>query len=111
MRKIFLPLAMLALLFGCKDEQKTAEPGTDPMVKNTAVTTNDKPTPVEFADAKFMDMGKQMMSDFAAGNIDAYGEHFADNAVYLYSSGDSMTGKKAIVDYWKDRREKEAILQ
>jgi hypothetical protein len=31
-------------------------------------------------------------------------EAFADNAVYVWSSGDSLNGKKAITDYWKDRR-------
>ncbi len=106
MRKIFLPFALLALLNSCRNEQKPGEATADPMVKNTAATTDEKPKPVEFADAKYMDMGKKMMGDFASGNYDAYGENFADNAVYLYSSGDSIAGKKAIVAYWKDRKAK-----
>lgn len=106
MRQTILPLALFVVLFGCKDQQKPAESTADPMVKNSATTTADKQAPSEFADPKYMDMGKAMMKDFTDGNIDAYGEQFADNAVYLYSSGDSLAGKKAIVDYWKDRRAK-----
>lgn len=104
MRKIFLPFALLAVLNSCKNEQKAVETTDDPLVKTTAVTVDEKPKPVEFADTKYMDMGKVMMKQFADGEIDAYGENFADNAVYLYSSGDSIAGKKAIVDYWKARR-------
>lgn len=106
MRKIFLPLALLILLNACKDEKKTAETTDDAMVKTSTVSTDEKAKPVEFADAKYMDMGKKMMADFASGNYDAYGENFADNAVYLYSAGDSLSGKNAIVNYWKDRRAK-----
>ncbi len=104
MRKIILPFAVALLFTSCNSEKKEAATAGDAMVKTSTETASDKPAPAEIADAKYMDMGKQMMSDFAAGNIDAYGEHFADNAVYLYSSGDSMAGKKAIVDYWKNRR-------
>ncbi len=60
--------------------------------------------PSEFADARYMEIGKQLMKNFEPGNIDEYGQMFADNAVYLWSAGDSLSGKKAIVDYWKDRR-------
>ncbi len=104
MRKIFLPFAVALLCTSCNSDKKEAETSSDAMVKTSTATTNDKPAPAEIADAKYMDMGKQMMNDFVSGNIDAYGEHFADNAVYLYSSGDSMAGKKAIVEYWKNRR-------
>jgi hypothetical protein len=73
------------------------------MVKTATTTTDSKPMPSEFADPKYMEMGKQMMKRFEEGNMDAYGDYFADNAVYQWSSGDSLAGKKAIVDYWKNR--------
>lgn len=106
MRKIFLPLALLAGLFACKDQQKPDDAAADPMTKNAATTTDGKPKPVEFADASYMDMGKAMVKHFFDGDYDAWGESFADNAVFSYSSGDSLAGKKAIVDYWKERRNK-----
>jgi len=100
MRKFLLSLTMLVLLYGCKDDQKPA----DPMVKDSTTTSDSKPMQSEFADAKFTEMGKTMMKQFADGDIDAYSENFADNAVYQWSSGDSLAGKKAIMDYWKNRR-------
>lgn len=106
MRKIFLPLALLAGLFACKDQQKPTDAPSDPMVKNTSATSDEKAKPVEFADTKYMDMGKGMMKQFTEGNYDAWGESLADNVVYSYSSGDSLSGKKAVLDYWKDRRMK-----
>ena len=86
------------------DADKTSDADKEVQVKSSTEATDGKPMQSEFADARYTDMGKQMMADFAAGNIDAYGEAFADNAVYQWSSGDSLAGKKAIVDYWKDRR-------
>jgi hypothetical protein len=103
MRKMILSFFSLAVLASCDADKKNAE-STDAIVKSSATPATEKQMQSEFADAKYTDMGKQMMADFAAGNIDAYGEHFADNAVYQWSSGDSLDGKKAIVDYWKDRR-------
>jgi hypothetical protein len=105
MRKAIIPLLVAGFLFSC-GEQKSAE---KPMVKdasNAESNTNAKSQPSEFADPKYMDMGKSMMKQFADGNLDAWAETLADNVVYLYSSGDSLVGKKAVVDYWKDRRAK-----
>ena len=104
MRKAFLSVLSLAVLASCNQNKDAADASKDVSVKSATTTTDAKPMQSEFADAKYTDMGKQMMTDFAAGNIDAYGENFADNAVYQWSSGDSLDGKKAIVDYWKNRR-------
>lgn len=103
MRKFFLPLAFVTSLVACKDEKKAAESTTEPMVKTTTTSTT-KQEGAEFADPKYTDMGKAMMKQFSDGDIDAYGQHFAENAVYQWSSGDSLAGKKAIIDYWKNRR-------
>ena len=73
------------------------------MVK-TATTSGTKPAQAEFADVKYTTMGKQMMQQLEAGNIDRWVNNFADNAVYTWSSGDSLAGKTAIADYWKNRR-------
>ena len=100
MKKLLFPIAMIIFLVACQDQAETSEP-LEGRGDTTAVSG--QPMPSEFADPKYMDMGKQLMQQFADENIDAYGEQFADNAVYLWSSGDSLTGKQAIVNYWKQR--------
>lgn len=58
----------------------------------------------EFADARYMDVGRKQLQQFASGDIDNWKNNFAENAVYQWSSGDSIAGREAIADYWKDRR-------
>ena len=101
MRKLLLPAFSVFILLSCSDNKK-AETSADTMVKTA--TANDKPMQSEFADAKYADMGKQMMMQMENGNMDAWIGNFADNAVYQWSSGDSLAGKKAIGDYWSNRR-------
>jgi hypothetical protein len=96
MRKVLLCF-LLAGAAACNNQ--TAE---KPMVKD--VTANNKQQPAEFADPKYMDIGKQMLTAMEQGNIDAWSNMYADNAVYNWSAGDSLAGKKAILDYWKNRR-------
>lgn len=103
MRKIFLSMITLALLVSCGDDKKEKE-ADDTLVKSTSADA--KPMQSEIADAKYTDLGKAMMKNFTDGKLDAWGESLADNIVYLYSSGDSMAGKQAVLNYWKDRREK-----
>lgn len=102
MRKHNFLLCLPLLLLACKDQQKPAEPTAKPMVKSATATT--KPMQSEFADAKYTEMGKQMLQQFESGNIDQYANNYADNAVYQWSSGDSLAGKAAIINYWKNRR-------
>ncbi len=100
MRKLFFSLAMLAMIIGCKDETKTE---TQPTAVSTTAGSTEKP-PAEFADPKYVEIGKKLMQHMESGNIKEYSEAFADNAVYQWSAGDSLAGKKAIADYWADRR-------
>lgn len=58
----------------------------------------------EFADPKYMDIGKQMLAAMEQGKIDDWANVYADDARYYWSGGDSLIGKKAILDYWKNRR-------
>jgi hypothetical protein len=60
--------------------------------------------PVEIADATLMEMGKAGLGNLSKGDIAAWMIDFADNAVYVWYNGDSLAGKKAISDYWTDRR-------
>ena len=49
-------------------------------------------------------MGKTSLTALANGDIDGWGASLADNVVYIWSSGDSLVGKQAVINYWKDRR-------
>ncbi|HEY5748827.1 MAG TPA: nuclear transport factor 2 family protein [Chryseolinea sp.] len=97
MKAPFIALLCATTLLACtKPAEKPAEPVAEV-----------KPTPdVEFADAKYTEIGKQGMNALSTGDVDAWMATFADNARYLWSSGDSLVGKQAIHDYWKDRRTK-----
>lgn len=103
LKNMFLFLAT-AVLFSCKDE-KAEEKAAEPMVKSASAEST-KPPAVEIGDQKLVQDGAAMVKHFADGNYDAWGESLADNAVFLYSSGDSIAGKAAVVTYWKDRRAK-----
>jgi hypothetical protein len=99
MRNILLgAVCLLLLLEACKNE---AEKTVEPVI--AAESTKTAP-PVEFADQKYIDMGKKGLEQFASGDIDGWLSRFADNAIYRWSSGDSLVGKAAIAKYWKDRR-------
>ena len=87
MSKLFVMGLLSILFFACKDDKKDADATDDTKVKSATAATAETSKQSEFADAKYMDMGKQMMVDFEAGRIDAYGENFADNAVYHWFRG------------------------
>jgi len=98
MNRVFLAFLISGALLSCNNSKTEADTS---MIKNAS---DNKPPQAEFADAKYTDLGKQMMQKFESGDIDSWLNMFADNAVYRWSSGDSVAGKKAITDYWKNRR-------
>ena len=100
MRKFILPFLLLGIFAACNNE-KAADVSSD----STKDSTARKPQ-AEFADLKYVDMGKKALQQFASGDYDNWGTMFADNAVYQYSNGDSIAGRGAIISYWKDRRAK-----
>jgi hypothetical protein len=100
MRKILSGAIGLLMIAACKNEaEKTVQP-----VIASASTTEKSHGPVEFADQKYVDIGKKAWELFEAGDIDGWASKFTDNAVFRWSSGDSLAGKAAILKYWKDRR-------
>ncbi len=66
--------------------------------------TTKAPGPVEFADQKYIDMGKASLAKFASGDIDGWVSGMADDVMLRWSAGDSLKGKAAIAKFWKDRR-------
>ena len=105
MKKILFFVAGCLVLVACNNNSAdTTAAKTD----TAATTTAEAKTPPqsEFADAKYAAMGKQMLAELSSGDIDAWVNNFADSAKFRWSSGDSLTGKAAISDYWKNRRTK-----
>jgi hypothetical protein len=97
MRNVFITLLCFGALASCtKPQEKAAEPVAEP----------GPPPQSEFADSKYVEMGKKGIDQLASGDIAGWMDAFADNAVYAWSSGDSLTGKQAISDYWTNRRTK-----
>jgi hypothetical protein len=97
MKKLLLATCCVIVFAACKEEP----------AKTTTVIAGEStktPPPVEFADQKYIDMGKKAWQQFAAGDIDGWASTFAENIKYRWSAGDSLDGKAAVLKYWKDRR-------
>lgn len=97
MKKLFLLVLCASLFVGCKKEA-AMEPAA------TATDTSKTVAPVEFADAKYSEIGKKSLEALSKGDMDAWMSNYADNAKYYWNSGDSLVGKPAIDKYWRDRR-------
>ncbi len=99
MRKQFLIVLCIAFIAGCNNKPEAA-------AETTAATpaTEAKPAPAEFADAKYSEIGKKGLANLSSGDIDSWMGSYADNAVYAWNNGDSLTGRAAIGEYWKKRR-------
>ena len=89
----------MAFIAGCNNKpEAAAEAPAAP------AATEAKPAPAEFADAKYAEIGKKGLANLSSGDIDSWMGSYADNAVYAWNNGDSLTGKAAIAEYWKKRR-------
>lgn len=68
-------------------------------------TSQDTTLPqAEFADRRYVELGKKQLAALASGNITGWMDAFADEAVFYWSGGDSLGGKPAIAKYWTERR-------
>jgi hypothetical protein len=96
--------AACCLFFACNNSGAgTSSPDSSKAATPTAPAT---PPQSEFADARYADLQKKAMAALSSGDVTAWADQFADNAVYSWSSGDSLAGKEAIVKYWTERRAK-----
>lgn len=94
MKNLTLVLIACALLGAC------SQPKPEPEAPAAEV----KPAPLEIGEAKFIDISKQSLKDLASGNVDGFVNVLADDAKFVWNYGDSLVGKAAIADYWKERR-------
>ncbi len=90
MKKLLLVVMSCSLFWSCSPRQQ--EP------------PNEEPKAVDFADAKYTGIGRESLVKLAEGDVDGFLNNFADNAVFAWNNGDSISGKPAILSYWKDRR-------
>jgi hypothetical protein len=103
MKKILILAASCMVLFACSNDKKN-ETKTGEATKSSD-GDKDKTVPQsEFADAKYTEWGKKLIAQMSSGDMDGWLSNYADNAVYLWSAGDSLAGKTAIDKYWRDRR-------
>lgn len=97
MKQGFLCLLLCLLFTACKNEKDNS--GT---TQTEPVATT--PPPAEFADAKYVQSGKDGLAKLVSGDIDGWSASWADNIVWVRNNGDSIAGKEALLKYWKDRR-------
>src|SRR5688572_19824480 len=94
MKRLTFVLIGCALLWAC------SQPKPEPETPAEEV----KPAPVEIGDVKFIDASKESLNSLASGNVDGFMNALADDAKFFWNYGDSVVGKTAITDYWKERR-------
>lgn len=97
MKKLLLMALSLPLFIACTSEIKHEK-------KAESAPVEVKLQPAEFADQKYAEIGKKMISALSNGDMAGYLDVYADNAVYQWNNGDSLAGKPAISDYWTKRR-------
>jgi hypothetical protein len=60
--------------------------------------------PVEIADSKYIDLSKVALTALCQGNVDGFIQSYSDDAKFHWNYGDSLVGRQAILEYWKERR-------
>ena len=102
MRKLFFGVICSTILFACNN--KPTETTTSSNNDSSSSSGKMSQQATEFADKKYMDVGRNSLALMQSGDVDGWMNQFADSAVYLWSAGDSLKGKTAIAAYWKNRR-------
>jgi hypothetical protein len=103
MKKTLILISGCMIMLACNNQQKSDSDAKVAEATSDSSTAKTQP-PAEFADAKYVEMGKATLGAFEKGDVDAWLKDFADNAVFQWSAGDSLAGKPAISNYWKNRR-------
>lgn len=102
MKKFFLVAIAATLLIACnnkKSDEKTE--GTD--TTKTSMSSTDKKPATELLDLSAADPVRASFAAFAKGDLNGMTANYDDNVRYTWSSGDSLIGKKAVMDYYAGR--------
>jgi hypothetical protein len=103
MRKFLTGVVISLVLLSCNNAKKDEVAKTADDTTETAATTPEKKAPVEVLDLSAADGVKQSFTAFSKGDVDGMAANFDDNILYTWSSGDSIRGKQAVIDYYKGR--------
>ncbi len=76
-----------------------------PTSEQPAASESSEPQPVEFGDAKYIEMTKAALPAMVNQDLDAFVSGMADDAVYIFNAGDTLKGKAAIREFWGGRME------
>jgi ketosteroid isomerase-like protein len=87
------------VLAACGDSKPIEEVAQTVAPDSTAAVA-----PAEFADAKYAEIVRNGQKALSAGDVSGWLSAFADNAVFAWNSGDSLSGKAAISEFWTKRR-------
>jgi hypothetical protein len=104
MKKLLFFAVGYCLLTSCNS--KPSESAATDTKDTTTTSKTMAPQQSEFADARYAEMGRKGLAMLSSGDMNGWLDAFADNAVYNWSSGDSLVGKEAIGTYWTERRTK-----
>jgi hypothetical protein len=101
MKKVLL-FAASCFLLACNDAADNTT-ATNDSSGNAMTSKESKNNPVDFADMKYADISRTALEKFSRGDLDGWLTDFAENAVYIRPNGDSVVGKAAITNFWKER--------
>lgn len=104
MKKLMFWTICSLCFLACNDQKKEEATTETPAAAAPAPAETKATPPSEFADPKYMDIGKKGIAALSSGDVDGWMNSYADNAVYVWNNGDSVAGKTAIAAYWKKRR-------
>lgn len=106
MKKLLSLAAGCCILLACNNQPAAESSKSETPAAAAADAPATTPRDVDFADAKYMDIGKAALAAMSKGDVAGWLSGYADNAVYIWSAGDSLSGLPAISKYWTDRRSK-----
>jgi hypothetical protein len=106
MKKMFIGALIVSFLFACSSETKKET--ETPAVSDSAGTQSSNaaqkmPSKVELLGDELNAGAVASWDAFSKGDVDGFAANFDENVRMNFSGGDSLVGKKAIVDYYKGR--------
>lgn len=70
--------------------------------KEPAVTTGSNS--LEFGSMHYTEICHDQLKELSAADMDKFLNVFAEDVIYRFNNGDSIVGKAAVEQYWRDRR-------
>lgn len=60
--------------------------------------------PLDIADPRYIELSQDVITALCQGDMERFIKQYSDEATYRWNYGDSLVGRNAIMDYWKERR-------